>query len=220
MNNEIIFTREYPYIGRLSAIVTVPSDYKKEEKLPVILFLHGAGERGDSSPEQLGKVKVHGIPKLFAKDNDYKGLRVITVSPQCPENVIWDTLTFQLKDFIDAAVEEFGGDENRIAITGLSMGGFGTWNMITTYPDYFCCAAPVCGGGVPWRASVLKGKKIRCYHSVDDGAVPYECSVLMVRQAKESGADVEFISYTAEGHGCWVKAYETTDLVEWLAGNR
>ena len=207
-----------PYIGQLTGIVTVPSDHDPEkEKLPVILFLHGAGERGKSTPETVDLVKVHGIPKYFGKDADFKGLRVITVSPQCPEGVIWDQLIFQLKEYIDAAVREFGGDPAHIAVTGLSMGGFGTWNMITAFPDYFCCAAPICGGGVPWMADGrLKDKKIRVFHSVDDGAVPYECSVLMTRAARNSGADIELTSYCFEGHGSWDRAYEKTDLIEWL----
>ena len=113
----------------------------------------------------------------------------------------------------------FGGDPAYVSLTGLSMGGFGTWNMLTTYPEYFYRAAPICGGGVPWRINErLEGKPIRVFHSVDDPSVPYLCSVLMVERARKAGAAVEFISYTDEGHGCWDRAYEQTDLIGWLAG--
>ncbi len=219
MDKEIIFSKEEAFIGSLIGIVTVPSDYDPEkEKLPVIVFLHGAGEVGNGTAETVEKVKVHGIPKYFCRDNDYLGLRVITVSPQCPSGLIWDQITLQLMDYINAIIDKFNGDRSHIALTGLSMGGFGTWNLITTFPEFFCCAAPICGGGVSWRANEkLKGKKIRVFHSVDDGAVPFTCSVDMVKKVIASGADVEFTSYTNEGHGCWDRAYEKTDLIKWLA---
>ncbi len=220
MKNDCIFTRPENEIGRLSGIVTVPSDFDKtKETLPVIVFLHGSGEAGDGSEAQVQRVRAHGIPKYFGADADYKGVRAITVSPQCPENVIWDDIPYQLKDYIDAAVAEFGGDKTRVSLTGLSMGGFGTWNLLTTYPGYFRRAAPVCGGGISWRVNeTLRGKPIRMYHSVDDDSVPYEYSVLLARRARECGAEVELSSYTDEGHGCWNRAYEHTDLTEWLAG--
>ncbi len=219
MKNDVLFTREEPMIGRLSGIVTTPSDFDPaKETLPVIVFLHGAGENGDGSPEAVQRVRAHGIPKYFGADADYKGLRVITVSPQCPEELIWDNITLQLKDYIDAAVKEFHGDQNRVAVTGLSMGGFGTWNLVLTYPGEFICAAPICGGGVSWRYNERHLRtKLRVYHSVDDDSVPYACSALMVQRVSERGGDVEFTSYTHEGHGCWDRAYETTDLIEWLA---
>ena len=219
MKNDVIITRPAAYVGRMSGIVTVPSDHDPaKEKLPVIVFLHGAGEVGDGSEQAVQKVRAHGIPKLFGADADYGGLRVITVSPQCPEGYIWDHVTFQTKEYIDAVVEQFNGDRSHIALTGLSMGGFGTCNLITTYPDYFCCAAPICGGGVVWRIDErLKNKPIRIYHSVDDDSVPYLCSVMMAARAQQAGAQVELISYCSEGHGCWNRAYEQTDLIEWLA---
>lgn len=218
--SELIYTKAEPIIGKMSAVITFPKDFDKEkESLPLILFLHGAGEVGDGSEKTIDKVRVHGVPKYFSKDNDFKGLRVITVSPQCIDGCIWDQLTLQLKDFIDTVVDEFNADKSRIAVTGISMGGFGTWNMLTTYPDYFYRAAPICGGGVAWRINEkLKDKKIRVYHSVDDDAVAFTYSVLMVQKARKCGIDIEFTSYCNEGHGCWNRAYEEGDLIEWLAG--
>ena len=219
MKNDCIFTRPENEIGRLSGIVTVPSDFDKtKETLPVIVFLHGSGEAGDGSEAQVQRVRAHGIPKYFGADADYKGVRVITVSPQCPENVIWDDIPYQLKDYIDAAVAEFGGDKTRVSLTGLSMGGFGTWSQACLFPDAYVRLAPICGGGVNWRVDDrFRDKEIRVFHSVDDDSVPFDFSVIMVKQAVEAGADVEFTAYTREGHGCWNRAYEQTDLIEWLA---
>ncbi|MBR0510921.1 MAG: phospholipase [Clostridia bacterium] len=214
----IVFTRPAACVGSISGIVTVPRDHDPEkEKLPVIVFLHGAGERADGTEAGVFRVCVHGVPKYFSRDAEYLGLRAVTVSPQCPDGLIWDQITLQLMAYLEESVLTFGGDPTRVALTGLSMGGFGTWNLLTTYPEKFCRAAPICGGGVPWRVDGrLKGKKIRVFHSVDDMSVPYMCSVLMVERAQAFGADVEFTTYCGEGHGCWDRAYEQTDLIPWL----
>lgn len=218
MGKVTVCTREEPFIGSFTAFVTEPENFDPSvESLPLIVFLHGAGESGKSTPETVDKVRAHGIPKYFCADPDYRSLRVITLSPQCPDGFIWEQVTFQLKDMIDSVAEEYKVDMNKISVTGLSMGGYGTWNMLTTYPDFFSKAAPICGGGVSWRAeNSLKGKELRVFHSVDDSSVPFACSVDMVAAARRAGAAVEFISYTDEGHGCWSRAYETTDVIEWL----
>lgn len=222
MNKQTVFTVPTEITGSLTGIVTIPSDYDKtKEKLPVILFLHGAGERGDPAKE-LEKVKVHGIPKYFCRDNDFKGLRVITVSPQCPEGMTWQHLVYPLKTFIDAAVKEFNGDPERVSVTGLSMGGYGTWNMLTVFPGYFSCAAPICGGGTPWetRSADIEGFKIWAFHGIDDPAVLVRCSLDMVEAARLAGADVTFTTFDKVGHGSWVNAYEETELIEWLVSQK
>ena len=220
MKNDRYFSVEVPYLGTMGGIVTLPAGYDKtKESLPVILFLHGSGESGDGSPAAAEKVKAHAVPKLFGADADYKGLRAITVSPQCPWGLVWDQVALQTMQYLDAALGEFGGDRSRVAATGLSMGGFGTWSLLTTWPERFCRAAVVCGGAVSWRiGEPLKGKPIRIYHSVDDGAVPYLFAGLTAQCAVKIGAQVELISYTNEGHGCWNRAYEQTDLIPWLIG--
>ena len=218
MKNDSIFTRPAAYIGSISGIVTTPSDFDPaRERLPVIVFLHGAGEVDDGTPDAVEKVRTHGIPKYFGADADYRGLRAVTISPQCPSGLIWDQITLQLMEYLNAAIDAFGGDRARVALTGISMGGFGTWNLLTTYPDFFRCAAPICGGGVVWRIDDrLREKPIRIYHSVDDPSVPYACSALMAERAVRAGAAAEFISSCGAGHGCWDRAYEETVLIEWL----
>ena len=217
MQNVFTFTKDEPFIGKLSGLVTVPTGFDPaKEKLPVILFLHGMGERGDGSEKELPLVTVHGVPKLFAKDPDYLGLRVITVSPQCPVTVTWELITLIVKDYLDAAVERFGGDPARVAVTGLSMGGFGTWSLLSAFPQAFRKAAPICGGG-KLLADQLSGVGVRVFHSIDDPCVPYEFELQPVRQAHDAGADVEFTTYCGLGHNCWMTAYEKTDLIRWLA---
>lgn len=221
-DNYSVFTADTEITGTLSGIVTVPDDFDAaKEKLPLIVFLHGAGERGDPAKD-IEKVRVHGIPKYFCADNRYKGLRVITVSPQCPSDMTWQRLVYPLMTFIKAVMQEYNADEDRVSITGLSMGGYGTWNMITAFPHFFSCAAPICGGGVPWetRSADLGGFRIRAFHGIDDGAVFVRCSLDMVEAARTAGADVTFTTFDHVGHGSWVNAYEQTDVIEWLASQR
>ena len=220
MEREFICRKEVEVAGTLSGIVTTPTDFDPaKESLPVIVFLHGAGERGDGSDEGVQKVKVHGIPKIFSADPDYHGLRVITVSPQCPTGMTWNHLAYPLMSWIRAVVAELNGDEKRIAITGLSMGGFGTWEMLMTFPEVFSCGAPICGGGLSWRAGALRGMDLRVYHGLDDPTVPFADSEIMVRAARAGGANVDFIAYDKVGHNSWTRAYEQTDLIEWLVSH-
>ena len=213
MEQVFTFTHPVEICGEMQGIITTPTGYDREkESLPVILFLHGAGERGSNIED----VKVHGIPKYFSKDPDYKGLRVITLSPQCPNGMVWNQLPYPLMTWIRAALKEVGGDENHIAITGISMGGFGTWEMMMTFPKFFCCGAPICGGGMSWRADALRGTAIRAFHGIDDTLVPLSYSLQMVETARYCEADVTLTTFDHVGHDSWTPAYEDTDLIEWL----
>ena len=209
-------------LGTLAGVITTPKDFDPEkEKLPVIVNLHGAGERGNGSPEHLKRIiNTPGLASYFWKDPDYKGLRVITISPQCPENMFWTHLIFPLMQWITEVVDMVNGDKDRISVTGLSMGGYATWDLMCTFPDYFSCGAPICGGGCPGRAFCLKGNKFRVYHSIDDSIVPYKYSVDMVNAARANGALVDFITYDKFDHGAWLPAYRDTDLIEWLVAQK
>lgn len=217
MGNTVV-VKKCELIGEMGALVTTPTGFDPAtEKLPLIVSLHGAGERGEIDENLAKRVAVHGIGKYFGADCDYHGLRCVTVSPECPEENIWDQLVIPLKKFIDEIAADYNCDTDKISITGLSMGGYGTWNMITAYPDYFSCAAPICGGGVSWRTHMLKkGFKIRAFHGLDDDSVPFNNSFEMVTRARAFGADASLTAFDNVGHGSWVNAYEQTDLIEWL----
>lgn len=201
-------------INELRYIMTTPSGFDpSKESLPMIVFLHGAGERGDD----LELVKVHGIPKYFCADNDYRGLRVITLSPQCPADRVWNHMPDQIMDLIEHVASDMNVDKKRITLTGISMGGYGTWEMACMYPDYFAAVAPICGGGMVWRAGALTKLPIRAFHGTDDFAVPYNASVEMVEAIKHLGGNATLTSYDNVGHDSWTSAYEKSDLIEWLA---
>ena len=198
----------------LRALITTPSDYnREEERLPMIVFLHGAGERGDD----LSRLRVNGIAKYFGEDPHFRNLRVITVSPQCPANCVWPQLSLQLVKFISQLVEEFNVDPDRVSITGLSMGGFGTWEMLNTCPNFFSAAAPICGGGMSWRIPENMKTPVRAFHGYDDDVVPYSLSVDMVEGVNRRGGRATLTTYHGCGHNSWDPAYETTDVIEWLA---
>ena len=197
---------------KLNYILTAPNDIKPDEKLPLIVFLHGAGERGDD----IEKLKVYCVPKLFTKNEEHNGVRAYTLSPQClAYPFTWYDLKNEVMALIDSIVSSNQIDPKKVSLCGISMGGFGTWELAMTYPDRFYKIAPLCSGGMSWRAWTLK-MPVRAFHGKRDDVVPYEYSSLMVNAVKASGGNVELISYDDLGHNCWDRAFEETDLVKWL----
>ncbi len=209
--NDIIKS-EFPF----SAVVTAPTGFDPEkESLPMIVFLHGAGERGDD----LSKVKVHGIPKYFSKDPELHGLRVITVSPQCPSYTVWNDLSLPLFDFILSTAKKYNADMNRIAITGISMGSFGTWELLISHPDFFSAAVPICGGGMDWRIPQGMKTPIRAFHGRVDSVVPCFYSERLCSAVNARGGSAELTIFEGCDHDSWTPAYETTDVIDWLASS-
>lgn len=200
-----------------NAVVTTPTGFDSEkESLPMIVFLHGAGERG----EDLSRATSVGFPKFFKANSDYKGLRVITLTPQCPEYTVWNDISLQLFQFILKVAKEYNADMDRISITGLSMGGFGTWEMVISHPDFFSAAAPICGGGMDWRVPNALPTPIRAFHGDADTLVSVEYSRLLCKAVNERGGNAVLTEYPGCEHDSWTAAYETTDVIEWLANSR
>ena len=195
----------------LNYILTCPDDVKAGEKLPLIVFLHGAGERGDD----IRTVQIYCVPKLFVNDQNYHGLRAYTLSPQCPHDSTWIDYKRELMALIDSVINENSIDPDKVSLCGISMGGFGTWEMAMTYSSRFYKIAPLCGGGMNWRAWSLK-MPIRVFHGRRDDVVPICQSEAMVNSVKQQGGRVEFTIYDDLSHNCWDRAFEKTDLIEWL----
>ena len=208
-----LYMYENPNSGiKLPYWITTPTDFDaSRESLPLILFLHGAGERGNDGE----KVGIHGIPKYFGADADYLSQRVVTLSPQCPEGEVWIHLTHTVKALLDDVIEKYNIDPDRVSVTGISMGGFGTWDMLCTYPNTFAAAAPICGGGMSW--SINTKTPVRAFHGDADGTVPLQCSVDMVNTLNARGGHAELTVYPGCGHNSWAPAYETSDVIVWLA---
>jgi len=191
-----------------------PEKHDDGEKLPLIIQLHGAGERG-AGKEDLINVEVHGLSNVVKK-KDYE---CILVLPQCPTNTFWVARIESILAFIQQVIDEYNIDENRIYITGLSMGGYGTWYTAMAKPKLFAAAVPVCGGGMAWNCSVIKKLPIWAFHGVEDAVVNVSCSDEMVKKLESIGAPVKYTRVEGVGHNVWVNAYND-ELMQWLLEQR
>jgi predicted peptidase len=189
-------------------LLYLPPDYDKKDKWPIILFLHGAGERGDD----LRKVEVHGPPKI-AKT---KGMPFIVVSPQCPKDSWWTKELDVLINLLDEINDNYNVDETRVYLTGLSMGGYGSWSLGCDYPDRFAAIAPICGGGEPFFGRKLKDTPVWAFHGAKDSVVPLKKSQDMVNSIKRSGGNAKLTVYPEAGHDSWTKTYDNPQLYKWL----
>lgn len=195
-------------------------DCDTEKMWPVILFLHGAGERGDD----LDRVKVHGPPKVV--EGGGKALPFIIVAPQCPAKQIWDNDA--LITLLDHVLAGHRADPKRVYLTGLSMGGFGTFSLGLSYPERFAAIAPICGGGEWIKTYVAKGAKpqalkrlgVWVFHGLKDGVVLPEQSQIMVDALKKYGCEeVKYTTYPNAGHNSWTVTYDNPELYEWFLGH-
>ncbi len=214
--------------------VYVPADYRAKESWPVILFLHGSGERGLDGLLQTDVGLPHAIRQNAAR------FPFIVVIPQCRENMTWSTpaMRAQALAALDRSMKEFHGDRRRVYLTGLSMGGFGTWELAIAQPGRFAALVPICSGVRPlsdWPqlrvdlpgdaknddpyADVARriGKTpVWMFHGDADPAVPVEESRHMAAALKATGAEFKYTEYPGVGHNSWDKAYAEPDLVLWL----
>jgi predicted peptidase len=196
-------------------LLFLPEDYgKKQQRWPLIMFLHGAGERGDD----LEKVKKHGPPKIIEKQKDFP---FIVVSPQCPEDDWWTGKVEVLVNLLDDIVARYKVDTERVYLTGLSMGGFGTWSLASEYPERFAAIAPICGGGnrIP-VALRLRDMPVWVFHGAKDKVVPLEESEEMVNAIRSRGGNVKFTIYPDAGHDSWTETYNNQKLYDWFLEHR
>lgn len=193
----------------LKYLLWIPGDYKKDKKktFPLLIFLHGSGERGDS----LDLVKMHGPPSFVENCPDFP---FITVSPQCPKDQKWNTEDLQA--MLRQLKKKYHIDPERIYLTGLSMGGFGTWAWACSYPDQFAAIAPVCGGGDIQFAGALKSTPVWAFHGDVDPVVPVKRTIEMVEAVNAKGGSARMTIYPGVGHDSWVNAYNDQELYKWL----
>jgi predicted peptidase len=202
------FEKEITVKVKLDYLLYLPPGYEKEEKSwPLVLFLHGAGESG----QDLNKVKVHGPPKLVEHGKEFP---FIVVSPQAAR-MGWDAQT--LNALLDDVVAAHKVDKDRIYVTGLSMGGYGTWALAAAYPDRFAALVPICGGGNTADAKKLKDIPIWVFHGAKDNVVAPRNSESMVKALKSAGAEhVKFTLYPNANHDSWTETYNNTEMWDWL----
>ncbi|MGV3773493.1 MAG: prolyl oligopeptidase family serine peptidase [Verrucomicrobiales bacterium] len=194
-------------------LLYLPKSYATNQgKTPMILFLHG---RGESQPP-LANVKKWGPPKSVEQGTD---LPYILVSPQCPMKENWSQPGQQelLVKLLDEITSKYKVDQDRVYLTGLSMGGYGSWRLAADHPNRFAAVAPICGGGKPEDAEKLKALPIWVWHGTEDRAVPLQRSVEMVEAIKKAGGEkVRFTILEHIGHVSWEAAYTSPDFYAWL----
>ncbi|MCX6150709.1 MAG: prolyl oligopeptidase family serine peptidase [Ignavibacteriales bacterium] len=202
------FTKEYRKTVTTGYLLYLPEDYGKEKtKYPLVLFLHGSGERGTD----INLVKKHGPPMLVDQGKNFP---FIIVSPQCPDDERWST------DVLDALLNNIEAnyevDLSRVYVTGLSMGGYGTWDLAITYPDRFAAIIPICGGGNADAVCKLKNIPAWVFHGQKDNVVPVKEAETMVNALKACGGNVKFTVYPEAGHNSWTETYNNPELYEWM----
>ena len=177
--------------------------------LPLVVQLHGAGERGNGEND-LEKVDIHGFSK-YLKQAEHD---CIVIMPQCPSETFWAARVESIVKFIEQIIAAYDIDPDRVCLTGLSMGGYGTWFTAMARPDLFAAIAPICGGGMAWNAGVLT-MPVWAFHGVEDDVVTPVQSDEMVAKLKELDRDVTYSCLEGVGHGAWEYACNQ-ELMEWL----
>ena len=205
--------------GETQYLLFLPKDYsaKDSKRWPLMLFLHGAGERGTD----VQRVVIHGPPMLVKQGREFP---FILVAPQCPEGKQWDN--DGLLKLLEHITEKYSVDTNRVYLTGLSMGGYGTWKLGVAHPELFAAIVPICGGGetiavflaARERAAALKSLPVWAFHGGKDPVVPLSESERMVDALKKiGGKEVKLTVYPEAGHNSWTETYNNPALYEWLA---
>ena len=200
-------------ILEMQYLLYLPEEYAGDtsKKWPLLIFLHGSGESG----EDVNKVKVHGPPKLVEQGRKFP---FIVVSPQAPPRAGWRPDIFKV--MLDDLKKKYRVDHDRVYLTGLSMGGFGTWNISEKYPDDFAAIAPVCGGGDETRVWRLRHMPVWCFHGAKDDVVLPAQSERMVNGVKQFNDNVRYTLYPDANHNSWDTTYNNDSLYSWLLSQK
>jgi predicted peptidase len=198
-------------------LLYLPPGYRQSRtRWPLLMFLHGAGERG----VDLGIVARHGPPRLVSREG--RMFPFVMVSPQCPGDGWWSSARqiATLGALLDTIEARYRIDRRRIYVTGLSMGGFGTWGLAAAHPHRFAAIVPICGGGHPREAASIAHLPVWVFHGARDDAVPLARSQEMVAALKQAGGKPRFTVYPAAGHDSWTATYAKPALYRWLLQQR
>lgn len=199
--------------AKLYYLAFVPKSYSaKGEGVPLIVFLHGSGERGSD----IEKIKAWGPPAITEKNPDFP---FMVVSPQLAEGESWHALA--LKAMLDEVLAKYNVDRHRVYLTGLSLGGYGAWDLASRYPQYFAAVAPICGGGITRMVGSMRAIPTWVFHGKKDDAVAEEESDRMVEALKAAGGNVKYTVLPEGGHvDAWVHAYGEAGLFDWFMEQR
>jgi len=204
-------------------ILFVPHDYKPDEKkmYPIILFLHGAGETGSDGKKQAA---VGLGPAIKKREKEFP---FFAIFPQAnSKTAVVGRWTHKSPDaqrallILDKTMKDYPINDKQVYLTGLSMGGFGTWDLAAKYPERWAAIAPVCGGGDPATAKNFKDLPCWCFHGDADSAVKVKLSRDMIDALKAAGGTPKYTEYPGVGHNSWDAAYGTDDLYKWMLDHK
>jgi predicted peptidase len=206
-----------------------PEKIEPGKKYPVVLYLHGAGERGKDNVAQLRY-----LPEWLASADNRAKYPCFLIAPQCRPDKKWSNVSWADKaaadlpaepsdqmnvavGILDEVLKSYPCDVDRVYLTGLSMGGYGSWDLAERTPGRFAAVAPVCGGGDAKRADRLVGVPVWAWHGTDDPAVPVERSRLMIEAIRSAGGTPKYTELPGVKHSSWVQAYHGPDnLLPWM----
>ena len=204
-----------------------PERVEAGRRYPLVLFLHGAGERGDDNAMQL----LLGVGPIISYMKS-KGIYGYLIAPQCPKgkqwvDTPWGLLAHKMPDspsvpmslvieLLEKTIKDMPVDAARVYVTGLSMGGYGTWDIVQRRPDFFAAAMPVCGGGDSSLAWKIRDVPIWTFHGDKDDAVPVVCSRQMVSALWQCDGNIRYREYPGIGHGCWIPTYADRQVLDWF----
>ena len=198
---EILRYKELDYVLRM------PKNYEQSEKYPLVIYTHGAGGRG----REIQKIVEH---PFFIETEPFL-TNAVSVAPQCYANA-WFDIFEQLQDFIKFMIAQPYVDASRVYLTGASMGGYTTWQMAMTHPEWFAAIVPICGGGMYWNSARLKNMGVWAFHGADDKTVLPEESEKMINRLNAKGGNGKLTVYEGVGHNAWTPAFRTKELWDWL----
>lgn len=208
---KIRWTKEAHQSLSYACLVYLPKGYDENagKKWPLVVYLHGAGERGDN----LDVVACNGLAQRIRDGEEFP---FVLVAPQCPDNTQWVVHVDALNLFLDDMLQKLNVDENRVYLTGLSMGGMGTWFWAMESPERFAAIVPVCGMAPAWNAASLKNVPVWAFHGEVDGVIPVRESIDMVEAINAAGGSAKLTVYEGVNHDSWVQAYGEKELYTWL----
>lgn len=201
-----------------------PKETTEGKRYPLVIFLHGSGERGNDNT-----INLKYITPLFLEEKNRNNFPCYLIVPQCPAKENWTYPNWYLEpqkpiSTVMELIDSMKGlpfiDSTRIYLTGLSMGGYGTWYLITRFPSIFAAAVPICGGGDPHQVENFKNLPVWVFHGAKDDIVSPDQSRKMVDALKKAGGNPKYTEYKKTGHDSWIKAFQEPQLLPWLFSHR
>jgi predicted peptidase len=205
--------------GESKYVLFVPHSYKGDKDYPLILFLHGAGERGDDGQAPV----LQGIGNAIKFKGKEKSFPFFVIFPQAAKGGNWQAKGPDAKRALAMLAEtqkNYKIDDKRLYLTGLSMGGFGTWSLAAAYPDKWAAIVPICGGGDPATAEKIKDIPCWCFCGDKDSPMLLNGCRNMIKALKDAGAQPRYSEFPYVGHNSWDSAYVTPELYPWLLSQK